>query len=622
MAPKLRQDDSLVRLFAISNGDYSPSIQEQKPIILLRGSGKGDDAVSRWASLAQKLFPLGCRSIFVLDIVKLMADLPKEMATTTGAGPVVKPLLRMLQKFNPQDATVVGLANTCALLAKLVQMEAVEGLVSRVIAIEPDNGSLRDLRLPSDAPPAPEVAFHFIHVNKVNVAEETFWRNTNKGEVTSAVAATTAGTTLMEAIASRIADHVEACQAFEELPQPDCPAVKACELVYTLSHQTKHHEVAVRGVPITVAQASTTAPAAAAAKPQPAKPAAVAAAAADDDAAAPSLVAAAPKVTAPTFYDVAVPEWWEEDRDSHISSVRPGAVVANLMGRVVGLQGKWAKIADQSGTVRVQWSAAAHDAAFKVGSPVCVSGKVLTDQEGRVYVSVPPGEATAAEEAGEDELTVLVGDKAETAEQLREATGLNSGEVRNRVGCLLLRGSKVALTRRKDRRNRTELCVPSSVPEEDETPEATAMRCLADALDVDVEEFRIVPHLGTLTRFPEPGVVETLFFAFATSAPPGGAKKDTTDIAVDPTSPYDWFTLRHALRAASYEWHSVLWEAARRMRGAYAAQVVLPQWKCGLFGVREVEEEEAGAQPSVAEGMKAMAASLLEMAGRVEEEGA
>eukprot|EP01059_Diplonema_ambulator_P002436 TRINITY_DN12081_c0_g1_i1.p1 TRINITY_DN12081_c0_g1~~TRINITY_DN12081_c0_g1_i1.p1 ORF type:complete len:1152 (+),score=374.87 TRINITY_DN12081_c0_g1_i1:110-3457(+) len=619
----------------------------EKAVIILKGAGKGD-ACSRWVLLAEMLFAKGVKAFYVLDISALLKDVPKEMATV-GLGPVLKPISRVVQKLNPKDGIIIGLANTCGLLAKLMRQEIMSSYISKGIAIQPDN-SLQPLK---DAPLASPVPFHLIYINKADDNEVAQWRAMNADNITMSVTRSQAD--LKQAIASAISDELLASGVFELLVPTDAVNIKGYEIVFTLSAYTKMTEQTYKEVPVQPLE--------------PLKPALKAAVPASVSVQAP-VKAAEPSVQLPRNDvqparqvppveqaavavvqnpKVAVPEerptvlkWWKEDRDdfyaaeSHVWSLRPGAAIERMPVRVLACEPPktksefgWAKVADVNGSVRVayQGSCSAHVKALKVGNAVALTGKVLSDSTGKIYVSIPADEPRAAEVLSDDELNVLVGDHSEMSAAELVKTGYSSSEVRHRIGCVLIRGSKMVLARMKNSLNKKELVIPTGHPVNEETPEATAVRVLAESLDVDPDEFALAPQLGTLTRFPKVGEVETLYFAFAVRAPPGGAAKDAAEWPVDTTSPYDWFTLKHALRVSFNEWHPTLWAAAQRLHDAAKAGIITPKWKCGIFGVNEIKARDMGeevvaqqgpnlADMTVPSGLNAVIAALSDYAQR------
>ena len=559
----------IARLYAVSNGKYTAKYQEVSPIVILKCS-EGSGPVSPWVPLAKHLFGKGLQSVFILDVSSLMSEMPRENSTA-GMGPILKPMSRVLKKLNVADATFVGLTTGSALACKLARQAGMGELFARIVVLcvgHPEKvPSFREA-------PEEAVPLHVLQMQE-SAAAMAKWNTLNNHLVTSTVVPKGGGgaevglAEVVLALQTYLLDEV-----LPELPIPSAVDVCGAELVYSVSQFDKQQVATI--TPFVVEGAvSVSAPPV---HTDPSEP----------------LKKAVLKLDT-------IPEWWIEDEadffagESHVWSVRPGAAIHAMQARVVEVgtpdaEGVCvARVADVNGTVRVAFNTenTAHTSAFKIGDCVELNGRVAADSNGIPYISLPPKDGAATVVPYPN---ILVGDRAETTVQMAQEKGLGVGDVQNRVGCLLLRGRKVALSRRK-RGGRTELVVPSGVVRDEETMEAGAMRVLAEGLDVDVEEFRFAGQLGTFTHFPAPGVVETVFVAFAAGAPPDGAAKDSTDLPVDPTSPYDWFLLAHALRVTSHEWHNLLWELARRMHGAHKAQIILPQWRCGLFGVREVDEE-------------------------------
>eukprot|EP01064_Diplonema_japonicum_P035149 TRINITY_DN7531_c0_g2_i1.p1 TRINITY_DN7531_c0_g2~~TRINITY_DN7531_c0_g2_i1.p1 ORF type:complete len:1142 (+),score=314.94 TRINITY_DN7531_c0_g2_i1:33-3458(+) len=630
------------KLYTLSNGEYKMIQSPQRAVVLLKGAGKGD-AVSRWVLLAEMLFGKGVKSFYVLDISALLKDVPKEMATT-GMGPVLKPISRVIQKLNAKEVTLVGLASTCGLMAKLLRQEIISMYITKGVAIQPEN-SLQPIRDP--LPPTP-VPFHLMHIGSANEAEIEQWKTMNAGAVTASLIRPKAD--LKEAIASAVVGLLQEDGVFDTLSPVAEIDIKGYEIVFTLSPYTKMTEQTYKEVVVQPFEAPRTAN-----KSAPPMSTSIKPPAARTVSAIPST---APATTAPVQTQVtitekkpteaepkpAVLEWWKETRDdffaaeSHIWSLRPGAAIERMPVRVLASELPksrndfgWAKVADSNGSVRVAYhgSCAAHVKAFKSGNAVALTGKVMSDEKGKCFISIPADEPRAAEILNDDEISMLVGDHSEMSAAELVKTGTGISEVQHKIGCVLVRGSKIVLARVKKDNGRRELVIPTGRPVNEETPEATAMRVLAEHLDVDPDEFALTPQLGTLTRFPEQGTVETLFFATAIRAPPGGASKDAAEWPVDTASPYDWFTLKHALRVSYNEWHSTLWAVAQRLHDAVHAGIVAPKWKCSVFGLKQIQARDAGeevatsSQPSlldvsVPNGLETIVSALQEYTQRAQ----
>eukprot|EP01063_Lacrimia_lanifica_P005227 TRINITY_DN13003_c0_g1_i1.p1 TRINITY_DN13003_c0_g1~~TRINITY_DN13003_c0_g1_i1.p1 ORF type:complete len:607 (+),score=222.93 TRINITY_DN13003_c0_g1_i1:67-1887(+) len=593
-----------VKLYVLSNGEYAPKFQEDAPIVMLRGAGKGDP-VSRWVPLAMSLFGRGGRSLFVLDVADVVKDMPRE-TSVSGLGPVTKPIARLLEKFNAMNAVFVGVGATCSVLAKLARQEACRPHVASCVVVAPGAGD--DVATLRDPLPEKPVPFHLVQLaDKQDPKEVAVWQGACGDRLTTSVAPAAEGGVagLMTAIGEAVMVHLDGGMGyFDSLPPPGqgWPQLRAAEVLYGMDKITKQQETNLRRIPVEQPPAPASATAAAAPAAAPSSPVHV-----DPS---PSAPAAVPVVTPPEGYpdDEAVDAaaWWDPERDeeffaeSHVWGIRCGAAVDQLAGQIThascpaGAKYGWARLLDLNGSVRVSYPADMKgtfmSAFIKPGTAVSISGRVVADCCGRLFVSVPP-DPDAVKLMEGDELSMAVPEDAAAVTQTLTEVGVGVGDVQHRVGCVLVRGRKIALARSKTKAGHTQLGMPSLVPEGDEAPEAAAMRCLMEALDVDLEEFVLLPQLGTLTRFPAPGVVETLYFATAASAPPGGKKNDSKDLPVDTDSPYDWFLLRHALKVTSHGWHAHLWEAARRVHSAYHAGILRLRFNCGLFGVQEVAEE-------------------------------
>eukprot|EP00659_Diplonema_papillatum_P019251 gene19251-29650_t len=620
------------RLFAVSRGPYSETAQPENAVIILRTTPKGDP-VSRWLPMARKLFAKGTHAaLYILDITKLVKDIPKEKATV-GPGPVLKPMSRVIQKLNPRNAIVIGLSGATSLVAKLLRQEVLAGMVGEGIMIQPDSVQTAQIR---DALPEAPVALHLMFVTEPNDTDEAGWREANAGKVTSSVIEI-GENGLLDSMCDRMAQRVHDLHT-QAVPPGYCrdDTLQACEIVFTLSPYTKMPEQTFKPValptptdttetpteePATAnghagpAEASGQQPASetAAPPPKPAHPPPAAAAAA--------AAAAKPPPPARATAGIEVCKWWAEDRDdfyaaeTHLWGLRAGASIERMPVRVLSVEtpepkaaARWARVADTHGSARVAFDAGCkpHARAFQKDAAVCISGKVLSDADGRLYISVPADEPRAAVPIKDDEMSIVLDEPAEMTAAELTRVGLGAGAVKNTVGCLLVRGSKCALVRVKPRgSNRRELAVPTTTALHEETAESAAVRTLAEHLDVDPDEYSLAPQLGTITRFPEDGAVLTLYFAFANRAPPGGRRRDEEEWPVDTSSTYDWFTLKQALRLAMNEWHSVLWEAAHRLKSAHDVGIVAKQWGCGVFGMREVDAGDDFGAPAWAGGGRA-----------------
>ena len=622
------------KLFAVSNGEYKTIYSPQSPLIILRGSGMGD-AVKKWIPLSTRILEKGNRAVYVLDIINLMKELPRENAST-GLGPVLKPISRTLQKLNPRDATIVGLGSACNVIAKLLRQEALSDLIGEGLIIQPDGiPTLRDPQLKNP------IALHLIQPVE-NEEEIASWSSLAPNLTTSV----TPGPTISHVVDAIFNRFIE---TKPELPPLETdPDVRASEILFTISPYTKQTEQVIQplkglGGPKSrkAASSSTTAAVIKTAEVETPKPKEEKKQEVVPQAATTSQPTAAAAIGSDTDRPE-VPKWWTDERDdfysseSHIWTVRPGATIERLRARVIASELPksktscgWAKVADVHGSVRVAYCAS-QTRAFKLGNAVCITGRVLTDSKGILYISIPNEPHAAVALGPDEEMSILVNeqDSMTAAEMMK--TGISNSEVKQTFGCVLVRGSKISLARVKDHLGRKELAIPTGVAIDEETPEATAMRVLASALDVDPDEYSLASHLGTVTRFPKQGCVETIFFAFANRSPPGGASKDKKDIPVDPLSPYDWFTLDHALRSTYNNWHSTLWNVARRLSEATDAGIVARKWNCGIFGVDEVKRDgasyadpapQAGALTglSLPEGLHAITSALQEYALRAKE---
>eukprot|EP01060_Flectonema_neradi_P037768 TRINITY_DN7708_c0_g1_i1.p1 TRINITY_DN7708_c0_g1~~TRINITY_DN7708_c0_g1_i1.p1 ORF type:complete len:1144 (+),score=263.57 TRINITY_DN7708_c0_g1_i1:38-3469(+) len=626
------------KLFVVSNGEYKSVYSPQSPLIILRGSGVGD-AVKKWIPLSKRVLEKGSRAVYILDIVSLMKEQPRENSIM-GLGPVLKPISRTLQKLNPKSATLVGLGSAGSIVAKLLRQEALSDIIGEGIIIQPDTApTLRDPPLKNP------VSLHLIQMSK-NDDELLDWTSLAPNLTTSLTVGATVGH-VVDAIFDRY------IATTPELPPCEGePDIRTSEIMFTISPYTKQTEQVIQpmkgsgGSKSKKPSASTTATVTAPPATEEPK---------SNEESKPVTVNDTPVTTTPPAATVTaakpsdgsdrpeVPKWWSEDRDdfysseSHIWTVRAGATIERLRARVIASELPksktscgWAKVADVHGSIRVAYCAS-HARAFKLGNAVCITGRVLTDSNGVLYISVPNETHAAVSLGPDEELSILVTEQdAMTAAEMMK-TGISNGEVKHTYGCALIRGSKIALARVKDSLGRKELAIPCGVAIDEETPEATAMRVLAQALDVDPDEYSIASHLGTITRFPKAGCVETIFIAFANRSPPGGASKDKKDIPVDPLSPYDWFTLDHSLRCTYNNWHSTLWNVARRLSEASSAGIVARKWNCGVFGVDEVNRDgvshtDPSPQQSTSlsglslpEGLEAITSALQEYAVRAQE---
>eukprot|EP00756_Hemistasia_phaeocysticola_P048106 Hpha_TRINITY_DN22548_c0_g1::TRINITY_DN22548_c0_g1_i1::g.185080::m.185080 len=262
-------------------------------------------------------------------------------------------------------------------------------------------------------------------------------------------------------------------------------------------------------------------------------------------------------------------EWWAAERDefyadSHGWSLRSGATVERFTARVVeaGTRGQggwsWGVVGDSHGSAPLCYRSKAHARVLKPGAVVTLTGRALTDKDGRTFICLPPGEEGACVASTEADSLVIVPSLAQVPPT----------RPRQRVGCIMVQGGRLALTREGGRCR-----VPAGVSVGEETPEATAARVGGSCAGVGPAALRLLPHLGNVMH-AEDGVVEHWYLATCTEGT-GGAGGGAR-----------WVTLGSALRLLhTHAERSALGDAAQRLKQAVAA---------GVVDTQAVLSEEAG----------------------------
>jgi hypothetical protein len=170
---------------------------------------------------------------------------------------------------------------------------------------------------------------------------------------------------------------------------------------------------------------------------------------------------------------------------------------------------------------------------------------------------------------------------------------VNHSALRRFYGCLVVRGRKCALVRSLTGAY-AGLRFPYLPIESPYTALETALRAACLQLDVPPDTFAVSTVLPTVTYYPSDGhSVITLYIAFATHRPPGGAARDEIEEDLTPDDPYDWLTVQQAKDELNTQpERDALDDVVRTVRRAVAAKALtVPVAGLGTLG-------DAGVRPS------------------------
>jgi ADP-ribose pyrophosphatase YjhB (NUDIX family) len=155
-------------------------------------------------------------------------------------------------------------------------------------------------------------------------------------------------------------------------------------------------------------------------------------------------------------------------------------------------------------------------------------------------------------------------------------------ECERHVGALVLRGNRCVLTRSLYQEWEG-MCIPSVVPEPDETPHDAAVRAVFEFADVEDSEVRVLTQVLPVAIYAPDGrpILVELYALYATNPPPDGPLEDAD--MEDDESPYDWYTYPNAIQKLDKASIAALQIMALNLAQAANVGLVPAKWG-GIFG--------------------------------------